>query len=302
MAIIKRPMESKPPDHNGIKFPVLATPKLDGIRCLRIDGKSVSRRFIEIPNQHVRDTMNGLIDGVDGELVIDGLTFNQIQSAVMSRDGKPDFKFYVFDYVSVSLTEPYDERMEKLAALTLPDYCIKVLPKLINNEEELLEYEEKCLEDGYEGIMLRAPKGPYKCGRSTAREGYLLKLKRFADSEAVIIGFEELMSNQNEAETDEFGNIKRSKSLEGLVPAGTLGKFIVREIGNTPWKGEKFSVGVLKGFTAADRLHIWNNRDKYIGKILTYTYQDHGIKDLPRIPTGKGIRSPIDLSEEVEVP
>ena len=46
-----------------------------------------------------------------------------------------------------------------------------VLPIEIRNERELLAIEEKCLGDGFEGVMIRSVDGPYKEGRSTEREG-----------------------------------------------------------------------------------------------------------------------------------
>ena len=297
MSIIKKPMLA---DHMDpaipLVFPLMGTPKIDGIRCLRRDGRTVSRTFLDIPNRHIQKVMAVLPDnGPDGELVLPGKSFNETQSAVMSEDGEPDFNYCVFDYVTTSLKEEYYKRMEKLKALALPDFCVKLLPVTLNNTTELEEYEAKCLLEGHEGIMIRKPNGPYKCGRSTALQQFLLKVKRFRDSEAVIIGFEELMSNQNEATVDELGHTKRSKCQEGLVPAGTLGKFRVREIGNTPWKGKEFEIGTGEGLTAALRQQIWDHQGCYLGAIVNYRYQPHGVKDLPRIPIWWGFRSKIDL-------
>src|SRR5690606_23922036 len=136
--------------------------------------------------------------------IVPGMPFNKISSAIMSDGGEPDFRFCVFDYVSTSLTEPYKQRMARLEALDLPDFCEKVLPAVINSKEELIDFEKKCLEAGYEGIMVRSPDSPYKCGRATLKQGWLLKVKRFKDSEATIIGFEEQMENTNEATIDEL--------------------------------------------------------------------------------------------------
>ena len=41
----------------NLKYPVLGTPKLDGIRCLKIDDNVLSRKFKEIPNNHVQKMM-----------------------------------------------------------------------------------------------------------------------------------------------------------------------------------------------------------------------------------------------------
>lgn len=278
-----------------LKYPLLGTPKLDGIRSIK-QGKALSSSFKDIPNKYIQRRMMEVPDGTDGELIIPGMPFNKISSAIMSEDGEPDFRFCVFDYVSTSLTEPYKQRMARLEALDLPDFCEKVLPVVINSKEELIDFEKKCLEAGYEGIMVRSPDSPYKCGRATLKQGWLLKVKRFKDSEATIIGFEEQMENTNEATIDELGRTKRSKHKAGMVGKNTLGKFIVREVGSTPWNGREFGVGTGEGLTADLRKEIWDNRDKYLGKMIVYKYQVHGVKDLPRLPIWKGFRDPRDLS------
>jgi DNA ligase-1 len=295
--MIKKPMLSATlEDASILKYPVACTPKLDGIRCLKVDGNVVSRKFLPIPNKHIRDCMAALPDGLDGELMVPNGTFNQVQSAVMREDGEPDFEFWVFDYVTTSLTEPYMDRMVKLGALSLPKFCKKVLPWVANTEEELNNFEVMVLSQGYEGAMIRAMSSPYKGGRSTVREGYLLKMKRFLDSEAEIIGFEEQLSNQNEATTDELGHTKRSTHKANMVPNNTLGKFLVREVGNTPWKGQEFAIGTGEGLTAELRKQIWETKDSHLGKLVTYKYQPHGVKDLPRLPIWKGFRDRRDIS------
>jgi len=88
--------------------------------------------------------------------------------------------------------------MEALDSFPLESsIVIKLLPRVINSAEELDAFEAACLRDGFEGVMLRSPSGRYKFGRSTLKENLLLKLKRFEDAEAQIIGFEELSHNAN---------------------------------------------------------------------------------------------------------
>ena len=79
--------------------------------------------------------------------------------------------------------------------------------------------------------MIRTPDSPYKCGRSTEREGWLLKIKRFEDAEAVVLDTYEGMSNQNDAQRDAFGRTKRSLAQAGKVGRGELGGFVVRHAG-----------------------------------------------------------------------
>jgi len=292
--MITKPMlAGKCSDVSALKYPVYATPKLDGIRALKIDGKLISRNWKAIPNSYTRNTFEKLLpDGLDGELILKGerpcgASFSETSSAVMSEDGDPDVLYHAFDLVKKSLTESYLDRMGNLAACTLSvlKHVRILLPERIFNEEELLAYEKKCLADGYEGIMLRTADSPYKCGRSTEREGWLLKLKRFSDSEAIILGFEEKHSNQNEADEDAFGHTKRSQALAGMVPMNTMGKLVVKDVKS----GITFGLGT--GFDDALRSKIWMNQSKYLGKIVKYKFQACGVKEKPRFPVFLGWRS-----------
>ena len=285
-------------EFKDLTYPLGASIKLDGIRCLRVNGTTVSRKFLPIPNQHIQKVMNTLaVDGLDGELVTynsDGTcrTFNQVQGDVMRESGEPDFRFEIFDYVKDSLTKPYVDRIADLETLSLPSFCTLVLPSIINNETELLAFETQAIAEGHEGIMTRRLDGPYKQGRSTFKAQDLIKIKRFVDSEAVIYGFEEKLRNENEATKDELGHTKRSSAKAGMVPADTLGALLVRDVHD----GREFKIGTYKGLVDADLKEIWDNRDKYLGKIVKYQSQLVGSKDLPRIPSFQGFRDPRDMS------
>lgn len=297
MSQITKPMlAGKVEDMAKIKYPVYCTPKLDGIRCLKVDGKAVSRNFKPIPNTHIREFIEeNFPDGVDGEIMIDGASFQRITSAVMSEDGEPEFIYCVFDYVN-SLSDDYIKRMTQLGNLSSALLRVKggmknyksLQPVRVNNEEELLTYEQFCLSQGYEGIMLRSPDGPYKCGRSTEKEGYLLKLKRFEDAEAWVTGFEERMHNANEQKRDAFGHAERSSHKANMVPTGMLGALVVDK-----GDGVVFKIGT--GFTEEQRKEIWNNRHKYMSKLVKFKSQPTGVKEAPRFPVFLGWRHENDL-------
>lgn len=269
-----------------LKFPVLASPKLDGVRAIIRDGAVLSRSLKPIPNRHVQ-TMFGRpeLEGLDGELILGDPTnpeaYRRTVSAVMTIEGDPDVDFHVFDRWDRDY--PYNE-VALSYGLTIP-----VCSTLIRTMEKLEEYEVALLDKGYEGVMLRDPQSPYKFGRSTAKEGYLLKLKRFADSEAEIIGFEELMHNHNEATLNETGHHERSTKQDGLLPADTLGALIVRDIHS----GVEFKIGT--GFTAAERKKFWNLRATLRGALVKYQYFPTGSKEKPRFPSFQGFRHQIDL-------
>jgi DNA ligase-1 len=137
--------------------------------------------------------------------------------------------------------------------------------------------------------MLRDPNGRYKFGRSTAKEGILLKVKRFSDAEAVIVGFEERMHNGNPATTDALGHTERSSHKENLTGRGDLGALVVKcELFES-----EFNIGT--GFDDATRKEIWDNRETYLGKVVKFKYQTAGMKDVPRFPVYVGLRHENDL-------
>jgi DNA ligase-1 len=138
-------------------------------------------------------------------------------------------------------------------------------------------------------VFRRAPNGPYKFGRSSTNEGTLLKLKRFEDSEAEIIGVEELLSNQNDANKNALGHTERSSHKANMVPMGTMGCLNVRDLKSKV----EFSIGT--GFDADTRAEFWKTRKTVIGKIVKYKYFASGSKDKPRFPVFLGFRDKRDM-------
>jgi DNA ligase-1 len=134
---------------HALNFPLLATPKLDGIRCLKINGRALTRSFKPMSNRFIREWIEAnLPDGLDGELIVKGTTFNETAGHVGRESGEPDFTFAVFDYVSEGIDVPYACRMQELARL--PDYqrVDKVLPEEIHTLDDLMAYEERCVSRG----------------------------------------------------------------------------------------------------------------------------------------------------------
>jgi len=285
-------------DFAKIVYPVYASPKLDGIRCSIVGGQALTRTLKAIPNKHVYNALSrSALEGLDGELIVGSPTsktvYTDTVSAVMRHTGEPAATYYVFDMHDVPATfQGRHRQLEHLMAMFDDEagLDIKLLnQRLVHDEAELLNYEAHCVEEGYEGIILRSPSAPYKYGRSTVNEGYLLKVKRFEDSEAEIIGFEEEMFNGNEAQTNELGRTKRSTASAGLSGKNTLGAFLVRDIVS----GVEFSVGT--GLTALQRGVFWQRQQDYLGKLIKYKFFPVGVKDKPRHPVYLGFRSTLDL-------
>ena len=291
MPIITKPMLACAFDSSKARFPYIATPKIDGIRFLMVNGVAVSRTFKPIRNVHIQHLLQQYLpDGIDGEIT-SGDNFQSSTSAVMTIEGTPDFKVWIFDYVDANQEEvlPFYLRILNMPVLT-PSFEYEILNgSTMNTLEEVEEYERICLEEGYEGVMLRDPMGTYKFGRSTIKENLLLKVKRFEDDEAVLVAIHEKMSNQNEAQLDAFGNIKRSAALDGMIPCGVAGTLVVQNK-----EGQHFGIG--SGLNDHLRKEIWDNKEQYIGKLVKYKFMVHGIKELPRHPVFLGFRDPDDVT------
>lgn len=281
-------------DLSVIKFPKLMSPKLDGIRATNQDGGLLSRNQKLIPNTHVQTLFgNKDLRGLDGELICGEPTaedvFRVTTSAVMSDDGQPDVLFNVFDKYG---EQGFEDRLRNAAdAIDKHGIGVRLVPHtVVNNVEEMLALEKQFIDKGYEGGMLRSLDGRYKEGRATVKENTLLKLKRFKHNEAIITGFEEEMENTNAKSLTSNGKAKRSHHKAGMVPKGTLGAFLATDVAT----GVEFSVasGTL---TDPEKQEIWNNRPKYLHKIIRYKHFPKGVKTKPRFPTYEGIRDPRDM-------
>ena len=277
-------------DITKLRYPVIASPKLDGIRALVIDHQLVSRTLKPIPNRHVQKLFSGLPEGTDGELIFGAANddpYRRTVSAVMSEDGEPDVHYFVFD--NFLAKGDFVSRFHKVRSLVVCKNVDVVLHEEIRDTEHLAEFESEAIEQGFEGAMIRSVDGPYKFGRSTVKEGYLLKLKRYRDSDAEIIGTYELMHNGNEATTNALGRTERSSHQANKTGLDSLGGFELRDVHS----GVEFRCGT--GLTAADREQMWGMRNDLVGQIIKYKFFPVGGKDKPRHPVFLGFRSKLDL-------
>jgi len=293
-------MLAAPSDGNDLKYPIIGSPKLDGIRALIINGVVMSRSLKPIPNKYVQSLFgNSKLNGFDGELIVGDHTAKDVYqksvSRIMSRDTQPDVRLFVFDDFDYGCDPGFAKRFFNL------NRRFSELPKALKSNIQVHEHvnitdksdfdkwENRYLAQGYEGIMLRDPSGVYKYGRSTLKEGYLLKVKRFVDSEALVIGVTQLMHNTNEQTKNELGNSVRSSKKAGKVACSEIGALIVRDIRTKV----EFEIGT--GFTAAQRSDFWARQDNLVGKLVKYKSQPIGVKDKPRFPVFLGFRDILDL-------
>lgn len=277
-------------DFEALTYPLLASYKLDGIRCLITAEGPRTRSLKPVPNKFIASKLSSLPIGLDGELVVldnnGNVDFRSTTSAVMSHDGEPKFEYRVFDKFDVA--GPFFRRAGILYGLSLPEWVqiVKQMNLKCATDVEMLFLQ--AIREGYEGLILRCPAAPYKHGRATLKSQWMLKVKPWKDAEATIIGVVEACENTNEATTNELGRTQRSSAKAGKIPKGTLGSLIVE----SPKWPKSFEIGT--GFDDEEKLALWNDKN-LIGKLVRFSYVDAGGYDVPRHCSYQGIRDERDI-------
>jgi DNA ligase-1 len=233
------------------------------------------------------------LEGLDGELIVGepnvGHVLNRTQSGIMSTEGTPDFKFHIFDNVEINHLS-FMQRHETLRGF-YHSHVVIVPHITVYSSRELLEYEQRALLNGYEGVMIRGINAPYKYGRATNSEHSLFKFKRFRDGEAIVTGIEEGTVNENAAERDALGQSKRSSHQANLKPAGRVGTILGVDIVS----GEDLNISPGR-MTHDMRHYYFEHPEKLIGSIIKYKSFDYGSLDAPRFTTYQAHRNLEDMS------
>lgn len=212
----------------SVKWPMYFQCKFDGYRMLSyVEDNAVEfytrnlKTYENIPSGIYKDTarlysaakkvMKELDRSPDDalKLIFDGENYQhglslQKHGALRKKyspqvepDSDIQSKFLVFDVFDTTLPEmPYTERLQLLTKIFLRAKNKKDLANvslvhtvLVKNIQEANERVESCLEDGYEGGMLRVPNAAYKQSRNGYHSTVLLKLKPRYDDEFEVIGF-----------------------------------------------------------------------------------------------------------------
>lgn len=259
--------------------------KYDGIRCIyqnKYPGVIHTREGSELVGfEHIIADLETLIERmkedpafalfseneyfVDGELFVDGISFNDIQGIVLSTknvDIKQKRKVYlkVFAIGPVKETSDmirfFDEKtiFRGLCHLRPINYV-----KVKNDPNEISRITREYVAEGYEGLMLRHPYVAYDWKRSNN----LLKSKLHKETEAelTIVGYNPGREGTKYENT--FGAFKCLGTVtDPLFSDGkrVLGTFEV-------------SCVVGSGFSDAEREEIWKDPDYYIGKEIIVNYQ-----------------------------
>lgn len=297
-------------DFEKARWPMYMSPKLDGIRIHVTPDGVVSKKLITIPQPWVQDMFwKPEFKGLEGEIIVgeptDPDVYNTTQSFVMSKKRLvPDRKvvLHVFDDTTVSPDLPFKERLRlfqarvyKLVRQGFPVACIH--QAFIGTKALALGTYNAYLEVGFEGAIFRAPEGPYKFGRSTVNEGWMLKFKPIEDFDAKVVGVFEKEHNGNEATKDNLGNTKRSSHQANKTGLDTLGGLIAEDLDS----GETFRCGIFKGLKAADLKRLWEEHNDgtapLTGRYFKAQKMGYGQKIKPRHPRWIGWRDAIDTEK-----
>lgn len=296
-----RPMLACDADLDLIRFPAIVQPKVDGVRGLVVGGKLVGRSLKKPANRKVVQRLSHpLLNHLDGELWVGSAPYNDdlcrnTTSAINRIGGNPPVRFLVFDYFAPKVKDlPYQERLQALVAhvATLPPHFnVQAMPTwMVHNMDHLLDADSELRAKGYEGTIVRDPAQPYKFGRSTAREGGLLRIKKFAEGEAVVLEIVEGQHNQNEAKVNELGHTERSSHQANMVPNGMVGSLVCKCIATAA------TITVSPGkMTHEERMYYFENPDQLVGTTIKYKFFPRGQKDKPRFPTFQSIRAESDI-------
>jgi len=255
-SIVVLPMLAKTCKLLNLQYPVIISPKLDGMRAMFNKGQFKSRK-------------NKLIDTVghikleqlehwylDGELYSHGDNFQtQMKLIKKYRKGETErIKFHIYDVYIPDSKLSYVERHSLLLEVSGSNF--EVVPyEIVNNEQELKDAHSKYIRQGYEGSMIRINDIPYELNK---RSNSLLKYKDFYDITALVI---DVVPNKQ---------------------SPTQGTVVCELNGNTFKCGMKMS--------HEDREELLQNKDKYIGltaEVRFFEYSDTGV---PRFPICHGFR------------
>jgi DNA ligase-1 len=266
-----------------ISFPAYVQRKYDGIRCIAYikDGNIILESRKGIPFQNFNNLKNELKElfkylpstfYFDGELYTDKLDFEVVSGLIRLHEDKVNsedlklidkIEYHVYDFVDTNrLNLPFSERYTILNDF-LKEHVKKISKVkpvqtfIVNKLSDIKEYHDEFIKNGYEGIMIRDKDGIYEVNK---RSKYLQKFKEFIEEEFKIVGF-------HEGSGDEKGAI----------------------IWDCITKGKKTFAVRPKG-TFETRKKLYEDGDKYIGKLLTVIFQEYSSDEVPRFPVGKAIR------------
>jgi len=312
-----KPQLAKDYNEQKLKFPLYVLPKIDGVRMLNFNSKALGRSLKPHGNLYTtRKFSNECFNGLDGETVLGSNPTapnlcSNTSGAISRIKGEPEMYWWCFDLLNEETKDlGYSDRYKIMKAKVIDlKLCgetrnIHFVPvDKVESLEGLLYLEQKYLEEGYEGIIIRNGDAKYKQGRSSSTKADYWRIKRFTDAEAICTALNEGDTNLNEAKVNELGHTERSSHKDNLQSNGMVGSLsctLIEDLLSTTGELQvkagtliTVSPGVL---TLEERKYYWENQKEMIGKIIKFKSFAFGNKDKPRFPTFLSLRVQSDMS------
>jgi DNA ligase-1 len=254
---------------HDVTFPCYTQPKLEGVRCFatrkgdEIVYSSRNGKPFTTLDHLTPELLVVLEDGetIDGELFNKQYTFQSIVSAIKNNSDKSNagiLQYHVYDFPSCAggfgqRIASLNRRLGNIQQM----YVKKVATIMADSEQTIEKQHAENNANHYEGTMIRNESGDY---RYNYRSPDLLKMKDFVDDEYKIVDVEEGVGKDAGKATFVC------ESEDGI-------RFNARPRGADEVRQE-----------------YWNNRTKYIGKLLTVRYQRLTDDGRPYLPVGITIR------------
>lgn len=207
------------------EFPFIGQPKLDGVRLLCTmelrtlrfftrAGTDVTSRVSPVFGDVCADVLSSLGEGyvLDGEVYVHDTEIKQqdIRGAMNTSVKESSLLrnrlvFNVFTTFHPERSEDSLKRLKKLqkAFSDIEDHSRVTLVDsfMIANEEERLTFMDKCISEGYEGVMLyktlQGSRSLSKCSYKKSRTENIMKMKLTESEEGVVVGFRDAKSGDD---------------------------------------------------------------------------------------------------------
>lgn len=262
--------------------------KLDGIRCISYlnDKKDVvleSRTGTKFENfDLLRSQLKPMLETLgknvylDGELYTNKIPFQEISGYVRKSKEHAThediekinmIEYHIYDILTLNNPDLiFEERLKKLSLLekkyTTP--IVKFVESVkVKDHNDVQTLHDQFVQEGFEGLMVRDRSGPYEINK---RSKYLQKFKRFDEDEFEITGYHE--------ELIDDGSKNQGKKM-------IIWECITKD---------KISFSARPSTTNEDRMKLYQDAEKYLGKKLTVKYFGFSEEGIPRFPVGKDIR------------
>lgn len=208
---------------------------------------------------------------LDGELYTNTIPFETLSGLVRlgptatntsAMDLLSFVEYHLYDfYDPVHPTWSFHERNCRLervfASAPSTIKCLRVPTVTVDTLDRIDELHRQYVDEGFEGIMLRASEGAYEPNK---RSKFLQKYKEFMEEEFVIVGFHD---------------------GDGIDQGLVIWECVTKN-------GTRFSAKP-RG-THEHRRQLFEHAQEHVGKLLTVVFQEYSTDGTPRFPIGKAIR------------